>query len=159
VLGYFRRALDEYYRAGKMLGPRRLIGPVMAQIDVLDDLRRGARASYADPLLHILAQYGEMAGWLLQDSGDLDTAASWSRRAGEWAQCAGDVNMAAYMLIRQANIAALADDHAGVVQLAAAARRFPGPVDPKLTALALQRRPGVPHRPGDLSRAGSARRV
>jgi hypothetical protein len=37
-----------------------------------------------------------------------------------------------------ANIAALADDHVGVVQLAAAARRIPGPIDPKLTALALQ---------------------
>jgi transcriptional regulator with XRE-family HTH domain len=138
VLSYFRWALDEYYRADKMLGPRRLIGPVLAQIDVLDDLRRGARPPYADPLLRILSRYGEMAGWLLQDSGDLDSAANWSRQAGEWAQCAGDVNMAAYMLIRQANIAALADDHAGVVQLAAAARRIPGPVDPKLTALALQ---------------------
>jgi hypothetical protein len=138
VLGYFRRALDEYYRADKMLGARRLIGPVLAQIDVLDDLRRGARPPHADPLLRILAQYGEMAGWLLQDSGDLDAAASWSRRAGEWAQCAGDVNMAAYMLIRQANIAALAGDHAGVVQLAAAARRTHGPAEPKLTALALQ---------------------
>ncbi len=138
VLGYFHRALDEYYRADKMLGPRRLIGPVLAQIDVLDDLRRGARPPYADPLLRILARYGEMAGWLLQDSGDLDAAANWSRQAGEWAQCAGDVNMAAYMLIRQANIAALADDHAGVVQLAAAARRIPGPLDPKLIALALQ---------------------
>ena len=138
VLGYFRRTLDEYYQADKMLGPRRLIGPVLAQMDVLDDLRRGARPPYADPLLRILARYGEMAGWLLQDSGDLDAAANWSRRAGQWAQCAGDVNMAAYLLIRQANIAALADDHAGVVQLAAAARRIPGPLDPKLTALALQ---------------------
>jgi transcriptional regulator with XRE-family HTH domain len=138
VLGYFRRALDEYYRADKMLGPRRLIGPVLAQIDVLDDLRRGARPPYADPLLRILSRYGEMAGWLLQDSGDLNSAANWSRQAGAWAQCAGDANMAAYMLIRQANIAALADDHAGVVQLAAAARRIPGLLDPKLTALALQ---------------------
>ncbi len=64
-----------------------------------------------------------MAGWLLQDSGKLNAAASWSRQA--------------YMLIRQANIAALADDHADVVQLAAA-RRIPGPLDPKLIALALQ---------------------
>jgi hypothetical protein len=138
VLGYFRRALDEHYRADKMLGPRRLIGTVLAQIDVLDDLRRDTRPPYADSLLRILAQYGEMAGWLLEDSGDLDAAADWSRRAGAWAQCAGDTNMAAYMLVRQANIAALADDHAGVVQLAAAARRIPGPIEPKLTALALQ---------------------
>lgn len=138
VLGYFQRVLGEYYKADKMLGPRRLTGPVLAQIDVLDDLRRGVRPPFTDPLLKTLAQYAEMAGWLLQDSGDLDAAASWSRRAGEWAQCAGDTNMTAYMLVRQANIAALSGDHAAVVQLAGAARRTPGRLDPKLTALALQ---------------------
>jgi len=46
--------------------------------------------------------------------------------------------MAAYMLIRQSNIATSTDDHTAVVQLAAAARRTPGPIEPKLTALALQ---------------------
>jgi hypothetical protein len=138
VLGYYRQALSACYAADKMQGPRRLIGAVLAQIEVLDSLRRGARQPYTDPLLQIMAQYGEMAGWLLQDSGDLDAAAGWSRRAAEWAHCAGDTRMAAYMLIRQANIATLTDDHAAVVQLAAAARREPGPLEPKLTALALQ---------------------
>jgi hypothetical protein len=138
VLGYFRRTLDEFYKADKMLGPGRLIGPVLAQINVLDGLRASARPPYADPLLQVLAQHGEMAGWLLQDSGNLDAAAAWSRRAAEWAQCAGDASMTAYMLVRQSNISALAGDHAAVVQLAAAARRTPGTVDPKLTALALQ---------------------
>jgi hypothetical protein len=138
VLGYFRRTLDEFYKADKMLGPVRLVGPVLAQIDVLDGLRASARSSCSNPLLQVLAQHAEMAGWLLQDSGDLDAAAAWSRRAGEWAQCAGDANLAAYMLVRQSNIAVLARDHASVVQLAAAARSTPGAVDPKLTALALQ---------------------
>ena len=77
-------------------------------------------------------------GWLLQDAGDLDAAAGWFRRAAEWAHCAGDTRMAAYMLIRQASIATLTDDHAAVIQLAAAARRAPGPTEPKLTTLALQ---------------------
>ena len=45
--------------------------------------------------------------------------------------------MAAYLLIRQANIAALADDHAGVVQLAAAASASPAP-STRNSALALQ---------------------
>jgi transcriptional regulator with XRE-family HTH domain len=138
VLGCFRRTLDEFYKADKMLGPGRLISPVLAQIDVLDGLRPGVRPPYADPLFQVLAQHAEMAGWLLQDSGNLDAAAAWSRRAAEWAQCAGDANMAAYMLVRQSNIAVLTGDHAAVVQLAAAARRTPGPVDPKLIALALQ---------------------
>jgi transcriptional regulator with XRE-family HTH domain len=149
VLGYFRRTLAEFYRADKMLGPGRLIGPVLAQIHVLDGLRRSARPPHADPLFQVLSQYGEMAGWLLQDSGDLDAAASWSRRAAEWAQCAGDANMTAYMLVRQANIAVLEGDHAAVVQLAAAARRTPGPVDPKLTALALQQQARGHARLGD----------
>lgn len=108
VLGYFRRTLDEFYKADKMLGPGRLIGPVLAQVDVLDGLRASARPPYADPLLQVLAQHAEMVGWLLQDSGDLDAAAAWSRRAAEWAQCAGDANMTAYMLVRQSNIAVLA---------------------------------------------------
>jgi hypothetical protein len=138
VLGYFRRTLDEFYKADKMLGPVRLIGPVLAQIDVLDGLRASARSSSDNQLFRVLAQHAEMAGWLLQDSGDLDAAAAWSRRAGEWAQCAGDANLTAYMLVRQSNIAALARDHAAVVQLASAARSTPGAVDPKLTALALQ---------------------
>ncbi|GIH51674.1 hypothetical protein SAMN05421833_12981 [Microbispora rosea] len=47
--------------------------------------------------------------------------------------------MAAYMLVRQANIAcALTDDHAAVVQYAAAARRRPDRLEPKLVALAAQ---------------------
>lgn len=138
ILGYFRRTLAEFYTADKMLGPRSLIGPVLAQVSVLDEMRRGASARYTDPVLQVLAQYGEMAGWLLQDAGDLDAAAGWSARAAQWAQCAGDTNLAAYMLVRQANIALLTGDHAAVVQLAAGARRDQGRLEPKLTALALQ---------------------
>lgn len=138
VIGYFRRLLAEHYAADKMLGPRRLLRPVLAQIEVIDELRKGARPAYVQPLLQVLAQYGEMAGWLQQDIGNLGAAARWTRRAAEWAQCADDTQMAAYMLIRQSNIACLTDDHHSVVQLAAAARRTPGHTDPKLTALASQ---------------------
>lgn len=48
VLG-FTRTLTEYYRADKMPGPRRLIGAVPAQIDVLDSLRRNVRPAQAEP--------------------------------------------------------------------------------------------------------------
>jgi hypothetical protein len=138
VIGYFRRILAEHYAADKMLGARRLLRPVLAQIEVIDELRKGARPAYAQPLLQVLSQYGETAGWLQQDLGNLSAAADWTRQAAEWAQCAGDTQLAAYMLVRQSNIACLTDDHGAVVQLAAAARRVPGPMDPKLTALASQ---------------------
>ncbi|GGK70528.1 transcriptional regulator [Sphaerisporangium melleum] len=138
IIGYFRRVLAEHYTADKMLGPAGLLQPVLAQIGVLDDLRKGARARQIEPLMQVLSQYAEMAGWLYQDLGELNTALHWSRRAAEWAQCAGDRQMAAYMLIRQSNITGLTDDHAAVVQLASAARRDPAGLDPKLTALAAQ---------------------
>lgn len=138
VIGYFRRVLSEHYSADKMLGPRSLLRPVLAQIEVLDDLRRGAATTYTDPLLQVLAQYGEMAGWLHQDLGDLGDAMDWTRRAAEWAACAGDSHLAAYMLVRQSNIACLTGDHAAVVQFAAAARRRPAELEPKLAALAAQ---------------------
>ncbi len=138
VIGYFRRLLAEHYAADKILGPRLLLRPVLAQIEVIDELRKGARPPFTQPLLQVLAQYGEMAGWLSQDAGNLGAAAQWTRRAAEWAHCAGDTQLAAYTLIRQSNVACLTDDHAAVTQLAAAARRLPGPMNPKLTALARQ---------------------
>lgn len=138
VIDYFRRVLAEHYAADKMLGPRSLLKPVLAQIEVLEDLRRGARAAHVDPLLQVMAQYAEMAGWLHQDLGELQAAAQWSRRAAEWAYVAGDDQMAAYMMVRQSNIACLTDDHAAVVQYAASARRRPDGLEPKLLALAAQ---------------------
>ncbi|MFC5831028.1 helix-turn-helix domain-containing protein [Nonomuraea insulae] len=138
VINYFRRVLNEHYTADKMLGPRSLLRPVLAQIEVLDELRRGAGPRHADPLLQVLSQYAEMAGWLHQDLGELDEAMDWTRRAAEWAQCADDTQMAAYMLVRQSNIACLTGDYAAVVQLAAAARRRPAELEPKLNALAAQ---------------------
>lgn len=137
VIDYFRRLLAEHYTADKRLGPHHLLRPVLAQIEVMDDLRKSARAPHVEPLMQVLAQYAEMAGWLHQDAGNLEAAAHWSRRATEWAHCAGDEQMVAYMLIRQSNIACLTDDHAAVVQLAAAAQKVSG-TDPKLTALANQ---------------------
>ena len=62
----------------------------------------------------------------------------WTRRAAEWAACAGDTQMAAYLLVRQSNIAVATEDYAAVVQLAAAARRHSTELDPKLAALAAQ---------------------
>jgi transcriptional regulator with XRE-family HTH domain/tetratricopeptide (TPR) repeat protein len=138
VIDYFRRVLAEHYTADKMLGPRSLLRPVLAQIEVLDELRRGARSAHAESLLQVLSQYAETAGWLHQDLGELDMAAHWSRRAAEWAQCAGDAQMTAYMLVRQSNIACLTNDYAAVVQLAAAAGRASAGLEPKLVALAAQ---------------------
>jgi len=85
-----------------------------------------------------LARYAEFAGWLHQDAGDLAAAMYWSDRATQWAQATHDQTMQAYLLIRKANIALLADDPGEVIELAAAARQVPGPLSPRLIALAAQ---------------------
>lgn len=138
VLDYFQTVLAEHFTADKMLGPRQLLGPVLAQIEVLDGLRRHTRPGTAEPTLRLLAQYAEFAGWLHQDAGDTTAAMFWSDRATQWAQAVGDYQMVAYMLVRKSNIALLDDDPRNVVDLAAAARKVPGPVSPKLHALAAQ---------------------
>ena len=138
VLDYFRRLLSEHYAADKMLGPRQLLGPVLAQVDVLNALRRHARPGAAGPMMRVLAQYAEFAGWLHQDSGDLRAAMHWSDQASQWALAAGDDGMVAYMLVRKSNIATLDNDPVAVVDLAAAAQRMRDRISPKLTALASQ---------------------
>jgi transcriptional regulator with XRE-family HTH domain len=138
VLHYFHTLLEQHFTADKMLGPRQLLGPVLAQIDVLDGLRRHTRPGTTEPTLRLLAQYAEFAGWLHQDAGDVTAAMFWSDRATQWAQAVGDYQMVAYMLVRKSNIALLGDDAGDVVDLAAAARKVHGPVSPKLLALAAQ---------------------
>jgi len=138
VIDYFRRLLDEHFTADKILGPRQILGPALAQLDVLDTLRKQTRPPAAKPLLRVLAQYAEFVGWLQQDSGDLHAAMYWSDRATQWAQSAGDYQMVAYMLIRKSNIACLSDNATTVIELAAAAQDVPGGIDPKIVALAAQ---------------------
>jgi tetratricopeptide (TPR) repeat protein len=130
--------LAEHFTADKMLGPRQLLGPVMAQLEVLDNLRKQSRPPAAKPLLQMLAQYAEFAGWLQQDAGDIAAAMYWSDRASQWAQSAGDYQMVAYLLIRKSNIVCLADDATTVIELATAAQDVPGGLDPKIVALAAQ---------------------
>ena len=138
VISYFHNLLEQHFTADKMLGPRQLLSPVLAQIDVLDGLRKHARPGTTDAALRLLAQYAEFAGWLHQDAGDTAAAMWWSERASQWAQAVGDYQMVAYMLVRMSNIALLDHDAGNVIELAAAARKVPGPLSPKLVALAAQ---------------------
>jgi hypothetical protein len=138
VIGYFARMLDEHFTADKMMGPRQLITTALAQVEVLDRLRRSDTPGTNEPFLRLLAQYGEFVGWLHQDAGDTSAARFWSDRASQWAQAAGDYQMVAYMLIRKSNIALLDRDARDVIDLAAAARKVPGAINPRLLALAAQ---------------------
>lgn len=138
VLGYFGLLLTEHSTADKMLGPRQLLGTTLAQVRVLDRLRRTTSPDTTEPLLRLLAQYGEFASWLHQDLGDTVAARHWSDRASQWAQAVGDYSMVAYLMVRKSNIALLDNDAREVIELAAGARKVPGATNPRLHALAAQ---------------------
>ncbi|MEU7819202.1 helix-turn-helix transcriptional regulator [Catellatospora sp. NPDC049133] len=138
VLDYFRALLAQHYAADKALGPRHLVEVVLAQIAVLDKLRYSSRPGTAEPVMRLLAQYAEFAGWLFQDLGNTAAAMRWTDQAGQRAQAIGDHQLTAYLLVRRSNIALLDDDAVDVIELASAARRTPGPISPKLAALAAQ---------------------
>ena len=138
VISYFDRVLTEHHTADQILGSRQLLGPVLAQLEMLDTLRKHARPPTTKPLLRMLAQYAEFVGWLWQDAGDLPAAMYWSDRSAQWAQSAGDYQMAAYLLFRKSSIAYLAGDANTVIELAAAAQDAPGGISPKLASLAAE---------------------
>jgi hypothetical protein len=138
VLAYFNRLLTEHFTADKMMGPRQLLGTALAQLRVIDQLRRTAPAGQAEPVLRTLAQYGEFVGWLYQDLGDTAAARHWTDRATQWAQSTGDYATVAYLMVRRSNIALLDNDAREVVELAGAARKVPGPLCARLQALAAQ---------------------
>ncbi|MGH3809636.1 MAG: hypothetical protein ACRDRU_24035, partial [Pseudonocardiaceae bacterium] len=136
VIGYFDRVLTEHYTADRILGSHQLLRPVMAQLGVLDALRKHARPPVATPLLRVLGQYASFVGWLQQETGDPHAAMYWFDRATQWAQSAGDHQMAAYLLYQKSSIAY--QDANTVIELAVAAQAAPGDVDPRITALAAQ---------------------
>ncbi|MGH3940084.1 MAG: helix-turn-helix domain-containing protein, partial [Pseudonocardiaceae bacterium] len=138
VVGYFERLLIEHHTADRILGPHQLLGPVMAQLEMLDTLRKHARPPVAKALLRMLAQYAEFVGWLQQDAGDLPVAMYWSDRATQWAQSACDYQMGSYLLFRKSSIAYLTDDANTVIELAAAAQDSPGGISPKIVSLAAE---------------------
>jgi hypothetical protein len=112
IVSYFRCLLNEQFTAGRMLGPRQLIATTLAQIQVLGRLRRHAPTGTADDAVRLLALYAEFAGRLDQDAGDSKAAMYWSDRATDWAQAAGNYQMAAYLMLRETNIALLNQDPA-----------------------------------------------
>ncbi|MGN9765434.1 helix-turn-helix domain-containing protein [Micromonospora sp. SD12] len=88
--------------------------------------------------LRLAARFAELAGWMMQESGDDEAARWWTESATTMAQEAGDRDLSAYTAVRLAELALYRGDAASTVGLAdRAAREAPSR---RVRGLAIQRK-------------------
>ena len=138
VVEHLARVLAEQRRAEDTLGARRLLGPVLAQIHVIDDLVRQARGPVRAAVLEIAAHYAEFAGWMYQDTTDTAGALRHYDAAMEAAQEIGDADMVTSVLSLKSHLAWADHDAARAIGLAAAGQREPKRVSAAVLALIAQ---------------------
>lgn len=109
-----------------VMGSASLIAPVLAQLDTVTAMVRGAAGQHRPALLSTAAQWAQFAGWLHTSVGRYEQARGWFTRALEWATEAGDTEMIATVLSYQGHVASLTAQWGPTVGLSKAALRDPG---------------------------------
>ncbi|WP_169981420.1 helix-turn-helix transcriptional regulator [Microbispora sp. H10836] len=95
---------DHLRHLGKQTHPE----VVLAQLDVFMETVLNAAAGpgpVVGELTALAARCAEFTGWMTQETGDLSGAARWTAKAEELAVRAGDLDLAAYTLVRRAELA------------------------------------------------------
>jgi transcriptional regulator with XRE-family HTH domain len=157
VVGFLANVFDQYVHADRLLGPRAVLGVVAEQCKLIDNLCKSASGVVRSEILRIGAKFFEFGGWLAHDSGNMDTAATWTAQALDMAYEAGDPYLVSYIFMRRSNIATESGQGSQGVGLAQASLREAGQLGPKLKALALRQQAGAFALVGD--EAGAARAI
>lgn len=140
MVRYFRNVLAEHLRADNLMGPHHLVDVVCAQTALLDRMLPKAGSAIRGELVSLAFRYHELAGWLYQDAGSLDSAMRYTDRALEFAMALSNGNEVTYALMRKADIAADLGEADRAISLTEAALRDPVQVSPTMTALVLRLR-------------------
>ncbi|MFD3516244.1 DNA-binding protein [Streptomyces sp. NPDC058657] len=110
-------------QSDNLMGPRHVLPAVQQRLAMLTGHRKHARGADAARLLALETRYEELAGWLAQDIGDTRTAYGHTSRALTASHMTGDSDLTAYILGRQAQLAADTGNPHDALGLATAARR------------------------------------
>lgn len=124
---HLRRTRRLLIDSDNLLGPRQVVSAVRDHIQVIQELRRGAKGTDRGDLMELQTQYGEFLSWLYQDLGDPDAASYWLDRAMQWSHTVGDSDLTTYVMARKAQLAGDTADLVDVVDLAEAAQRMARP--------------------------------
>lgn len=120
VVAALRSSFDQLRTLGRITSPAVVLGPVIALVHAMRTLAAGNRE-----LLLPAARGAEYAGWLWQELGDDRAALWWTDRGMCFAAAAGDRNLAAYALVRRAEIAMYRQDAIETTSLARQAQADP----------------------------------
>lgn len=138
VIEWLEHTLAEHRRVEDTLGARPLIGLIRSQLATVAGFTRTARGPLAGPLVDLAAQYAQFVAWMCIDTGSQAGALAWYDRAHDWAQEAGNPDMAATTLSMKAHLAWSAGNPRRCVQMAQAARWFRQRVTPGVAGMAAQ---------------------
>jgi transcriptional regulator with XRE-family HTH domain len=138
VVQWLENTLDEHRRVEDSVGARPLLGLIRCQLLTVAQFTRNARGPLADRLTGLAAEYAQFLAWMCIDVRDHAGGLAWYDRAHDWAQEAGNTNMAATTLSMKAHLAWSSGDPRRCVQMAQAARWYDQRVTPGVEGMAAQ---------------------
>jgi hypothetical protein len=138
------------------VGATPLLGLIRSQLHVVAGFTRSARGPLATRLVDLAGQYAQFVAWMCIETKDHGAGLAWYDRARDWAEEAGDANMAATTLSMKAHLAWSVSDARRCVQMAQAARWYDRQVTPGVQGMAAQMQARGHALAGD---AGSAQRL
>ena len=156
VVEWLERTLAEHRRVNDTVGATPLLGLIRSQLHVVAGFTRSASGPLATRLVDLAAQYAQFVAWMCIETKDHGAGLAWYDRARDWAEEAGDANMAATTLSMKAHLAWSVSDARRCVQMAQAARWYDRQVTPGVQGMAAQMQARGHALAGD---AGSARRL
>lgn len=127
TLTMFRTLFHQYRSLGQCSSPSVVAPMTITATATLRGLGRAAPPAQRGEALRLAARFAEYTGWMAQEAGNDPAARWWTGQAARLAKAGGDHEMAAYALLRQAELALCQGDSMSTVALAhAAATRASG---------------------------------
>ncbi|MEV6566577.1 helix-turn-helix domain-containing protein [Streptomyces kronopolitis] len=118
ALPYFRQVFDEFRRLGQLFGPAVVAQPCIAVTSALRGMAHQARPAHRGTVLRLASRFAEYTGWMAQEAGSDAASLWWTEQAVQLAADGGDDELAAYALVRRAELALYTGDSTATVQLA-----------------------------------------
>lgn len=117
LLAHYREEFERHRRLSQQLPPELVLRRLIVDFNTLMELAQTARPG-APRLRLLAARYAEFIGWMCQEAGRLDLALAWTRRTADLATRAEAADLAAYTLVREAELALYDGDPATAMELA-----------------------------------------
>jgi tetratricopeptide (TPR) repeat protein len=137
IIRSLAEVLAAEYRLAYQFDSVTMLKAVTAQLSVVGNLTREARAPLRGEVLGIAGRYAHFAGWLNANAGRLAIANAWHDRALGWAAESGDADMTATTLNLKAGAAFVGGKVGPMIGLSQAAQRGTA-LNPATRALAVQ---------------------